>query len=143
MPLPFAEVAADSSREATRSQAEGSKTMAGKTIAEHLESLKATRESLVKRNNEILQKSMDEDRSRNTEEISETEDNDTKIASLDSDIAFATKQLSRAAVEATPVIEQAKAREDAAIGVYASSGMKVKAKAPKKEPGLAFAQYTK
>src|SRR5690606_10240577 len=105
--------------------------------------LRATRDALVKRNEEILQKSMDEDRSRNTAEVSETEDNDAKIESLDADIAFATKQLARAAVQASPVIEQAKAHEDLPAGIASASGMKEKAKAPKKEPGLAFAQYTK
>src|SRR5690606_27343482 len=139
MPLPFAEVAADSSREATRSQAEGSKTMAGKTIQEHLDGLKATRDALVKRNEEILQKSMDEDRSRNTAEVSETDDNDAKIKSLDADIQFASKQLSRAAEAATPAADQAKAHSDAT----ARSGVEfATAKtAEKLEPGIAAASY--
>lgn len=113
--------------------------MAGKTIQEHLDGLKATRDALVKRNEEILQKSMDEDRSRNTAEVSETDDNDAKIKSLDSDIAFASAQLARAAQTATAVADQAKAHSEAPArsGVEFATVKKVE----KLEPGIAMARY--
>lgn len=113
--------------------------MAGKTIAEHLEGLKATRDSLVKRNEELLQKSMDEDRSMNTAEATENDDNEAQIKALDEDIARASRQLARAGEKATPVSEQAKAHSDAPArsGVDFATVKTVE----KLEPGIAAARY--
>lgn len=113
--------------------------MAGKTIAEHLEGLKATRDSLVKRNEELLQKSMDENRSMNTAEATENDDNEATIKQLDADIERAARQLARAGEQAKPVTEQAKAHSEApARGGVDFAQVKT---VEKLEPGIAAARY--
>jgi HK97 family phage major capsid protein len=112
--------------------------MAGKTIAEHLDGLKATRDSLVKRNEELLQKSMDESRSMNTAEATENDDNEAQIKSLDEDIARASRQLARAAETAKPVDQQAKAYSDAPARHVDFATVKT---VEKLEPGIAAARY--
>src|SRR5690606_42070078 len=114
MPLPFAEVAADSSREATRSQAEGSKTMAGKTIAEQIAALKATRDELAKKMDEVAQKSVDEGRSMNTAEGSEFDDAEAQIKTLDLGVPRLTGQEARRGRRATPAGDLATANSAAA-----------------------------
>ena len=113
--------------------------MAGKTLSEHLEGLKATRDALSKKNEELLQKSMDEGRSLNTAEAQESDDNEAQIEALDADIARVSKQLARAAAEAKPVADVAKAAGDAPArtGVEFAT---VKT-AEKLEPGIAMARY--
>src|SRR5690606_41703978 len=113
MPLPFAEVAADSSREATRSQAEGSKTMAGKTIAEQIAALKATRDELAKKMDEVAQKSVDEGGSMNTAEGAEFDDAEAQIKTLDADVSRLTRREASQGQQATPAAEQAKAHSEA------------------------------
>lgn len=116
--------------------------MAGKTIAEHLEGLKATRDSLVKRNEELLQKSMDEDRSMNTAEATENDDNEAQIKALDEDIARASRQLARAGEKATPVSEQAKSHSEAVSRGDSTNFVTVK-HTEKLEPGIGLARFAR
>lgn len=84
-----------------------------KTIAEHLASLKATRDDAQKKLNEVLQKSIDEGRSMDTAERSQVDDLKAQIKTLDLDIATFSEQESLAAKSAKPVDEDPSARAKA------------------------------
>jgi HK97 family phage major capsid protein len=113
--------------------------MAGKTIAEQIAALKATRDELAKKMDEVAQKSLDEGRSMNTAEASEFDDAEAQIKTLDADVARLTRLETIQGQKATPAAEQAKAHSEAT----ARSGVdfaQVKT-VEKLEPGIAFARY--
>lgn len=87
--------------------------MAGKTIAEHLADLKATREAHNTKLKAIGQASIDEARSMNTAEQEEFDTIQGEIKSLDSDIRRYAQLEAAAAATATPASEQAIASEKA------------------------------
>lgn len=116
--------------------------MAGKTIAEHLEGLKATRDSLVKRNEELLQKSMDENRSMNTAEATENDDNEATIKQLDADIERAARQLARAGEQAKPAEAHVKEKSNAPSTGDSTNFVQVK-NTQKLEPGIGFARVAR
>jgi len=113
--------------------------MAGKTIAEQIEGLKQTRDSLNQKMAEIGQKAMDEDRSMNTAEQAEFDDNAATIEKLDGDIKRYSQLEAMQGQKATPAQPQANAHAD----VPARSGVdfaQVKT-VEKLEPGIAAARY--
>ena len=113
--------------------------MAGKTIAEQIAALKATRDELAKKMDEVAQKSVDEGRSMNTAEGSEFDDAEAQIKTLDADVSRLTRLEAIQGQRATPAADQAKAHSDAT----ARSGVEfatVKT-AEKLEPGIAAARY--
>lgn len=113
--------------------------MAGKTIAEQIAALKATRDELAKKMDEVAQKSLDEGRSMNTAEASEFDDAEAQIKTLDADVARLTRLEAIQGQKATPAAEQAKAHSEAT----ARSGVdfaQVKT-VEKLEPGIALARY--
>lgn len=109
--------------------------MAGKTIAEHLADLKATRESASAKMNEVAQKSVDEGRSFNTAEQEEFDALTAQIKSLDADIGRFSKLESVQAQAANPVAEEKSLPSSAPF-----NAVQVK-KVEKLEPGIAFARY--
>jgi HK97 family phage major capsid protein len=111
--------------------------MAGKTIAEHLAGLKATRESLEAKMNATAQKSIDEDRTTNTAEREELTELKSQIETIDSDIKLYAGMEARAAATATPVTT--KAQEEAPARTH-FNGPTLKT-VEKLEPGIAFARY--
>lgn len=115
--------------------------MAGKTFAEHLASLKATREEKSARIKELMQKSMDESRSLNSAESEESDTLEDEIKSLDADIARTSRMMEIDKASAQPVAEQAnqKANEPANQN-FQRQGVEVK-KHENLAPGIAFARY--
>ena len=83
--------------------------MAGKTIAEQLVSLKATREAHQNKLNEVAQKSMDEARSMNTAEAEEFDTLEKDIGQIDADIARLTRLES---VQAKAAVAAAQGKKD-------------------------------
>jgi hypothetical protein len=77
--------------------------MSGKTIAEHLAALKATRDALNEKAAQIAQKGMDEGRSMNTAEAEEFDDANDQIKELDENIARYTALEAATAKAAAPV----------------------------------------
>lgn len=113
--------------------------MAGKTIAEQIAALKATRDSLADKMGTIGQKAMDEDRSMNTAEQSEFDDAKATISTLDGDIKRYTELETIQGQRATPAAEQAKSHSEAP----ARSGTEFATikTVEKLDPGIAFARY--
>lgn len=109
--------------------------MSGKTIAEQLASLKATRDSLNTRLNEVAQKSIDEGRSMNSAEAEEFDTAETEVKSLDADIARLTRLETMAANTAKPV---EKTTEH--VSSYQRSEVVLKQE-EKLEPGILAARY--
>jgi HK97 family phage major capsid protein len=112
--------------------------MAGKTIAEQLLALKATRESLDKKMSEVAQKSIDEGRSMNTAEAAEFDEAENEVKSLDDDIARLTRLEASQAKAAVPAQNLNKD-----VSVDVSKGrVDVQLKVDEKlEPGQAMARY--
>lgn len=110
--------------------------MAGKTIAEQLVALKATREALQEKMTEVAQKSIDESRSMNTAESEEFDTSEAEIKRLDDDIARFTRMEAIQAKQAKPV----EAGESAAATASGVSFATVK-HAEKLQPGIGFARY--
>ena len=110
--------------------------MAGKTIAEQLVALKATREAHQNKLNEVAQKSIDEDRSMNTAEQEEFDTLEKDIGTIDSDVARLTRLEAMQAKGAVP----AAAAFNADGGAVPFNGVAVK-HAEKLEPGIGFARY--
>src|SRR5690606_16702028 len=113
--------------------------MAGKTIAEQLADLKATRSSKQKEMGDVAQKSIDENRSMNDAEAAQFDAADSEIKSLDADIARLTKLETVMAASATSVEGEAKASAESAPrhGVDFAQVKSVE----KLEPGIAAARY--
>ncbi len=78
--------------------------MAGKTIAEQLVALKATREALQEKMTEVAQKSIDESRSMNTAESEEFDTSEAEIKRLDDDIARFTRMEAIQGAKAQPPV---------------------------------------
>lgn len=110
--------------------------MAGKTIAEQLVSLKATRDALQEKMNAVAQKSIDEGRSMNTAEAEEFDSHEGEIKAVDSDIARLTRL---EAAQANAAVAVSGAGSEAAT-VTVREGVQVKT-VEKLEPGIAFARY--
>lgn len=110
--------------------------MSGKTIAEHLAALKATRDSLNEKAAAIAQKGMDEGRSMNSAEAEEFDDANDQIKELDENIARYTALEAATARAATAVTTPA----DKSTPIQRQSDIVLK-KNVKLEPGIAMAQY--
>lgn len=107
--------------------------MAGKTIAEQLVALKATREALQEKMTEVAQKSIDESRSMNTAESEEFDTSEAEIKRLDDDIArFTRMEAIQGAKAQPPVVPD----QPAVPGVSFATVKTVE----KLEPGIAFAR---
>lgn len=116
--------------------------MAGKTIAEQLADLKATRDAHQKKLDEIGQKAIDESRSMNTAEAEEFDTVEDEIKTIDADIARYTRlEASQAnAAKSAAVIAAENAEQKANDGSRPVGGIEVKRK-EKLEPGIAAARY--
>lgn len=112
--------------------------MAGKTIAEHMADLKATRESAQKKMGEVAQKSIDESRSMNSAEQDEFDGLKSQIKSLDSDIARFSELEQVQAATAKSVDDGAKAKAESIAKPNGDLQLK---KQEALEPGIAFARY--
>lgn len=107
--------------------------MAGKTTAEQLVALKATREALQEKMTEVAQKSIDESRSMNTAESEEFDTSEAEIKRLDDDIArFTRMEAIQGAKAQPPVVPD----QPAVPGVSFATVKTVE----KLEPGIAFAR---
>lgn len=111
--------------------------MAGKTIAEHLAGLKATRESLEAKMNATFQKSIDEGRSMNTAEAEEHDEAEQQIKALDADIARATRMEAIAGQSAKAVDTTAVEKASVRPGFQPATIKHVENLAP----GIGFARY--
>jgi HK97 family phage major capsid protein len=111
--------------------------MAGKTIAEHLAGLKATRDSLEAKMKETFQKSVDEGRSMNTAEAEEHDEAAAQIKALDADIARASRMEEMAAASAKAVDTKPVEKVTVRAGFETATIKNVE----KLEPGIAFARY--
>jgi HK97 family phage major capsid protein len=107
--------------------------MAGKTIAEQLVGLKATRESLKKTMEETAQKAIDESRGMNTAEQEAFDEAEAQIKTLDADIGRFTRLEAVAAASAKTV-------EEAGATIIRPEPAQIK-QVEKLEPGIAFARY--
>lgn len=113
--------------------------MSGKTIAEQLEALKATRDAQNSRMEAVAQKSIDEGRSMNTAESEEFDTLEGEVKSLDGDIARLTRLQSAKALNAQPVDQTIIKRSDP-NNSRPLEGVQVK-NTQKLEPGQEFARY--
>jgi HK97 family phage major capsid protein len=113
--------------------------MAGKTFGEHIANLKTTRDENVKRQKEIAQKAMDENRSMNTAEQEEFDTITDTVKALDGDVTRYTQMESAAAASAQPVESQAVEKSGASVRQnFEPAQVKT---VEKLEPGIAFARY--
>lgn len=116
--------------------------MAGKTIAEHLADLKATREAQQKKLEEIGQKSIDEGRSMNTAEQEEFDTIGDEVKSIDSDIARFTRLEAVQGEKAQPAAVIAREKANGNSEDIANRGAPVVIKRHKDlEPGILFARH--
>lgn len=113
--------------------------MSGKTLAEQLVALKATREEHQKKMNDLAQASIDEGRSMNTAEAEEFDTVEGEIKALDGDIARLTRLEAIQKANAQPV-EKSAAADAPANDHPAGRDLQLK-KNEKLEPGIAFARY--
>lgn len=113
--------------------------MAGKTIAEHLVSLKATRDDAQKKLDDVLQKSIDEGRSMDTAERAEVDSLKAQIKTLDADIATFSERETLAAATAKPAEPEAKAKAEATAQPHT---LQIK-NTEKLDPGMAFARVAR
>lgn len=113
--------------------------MSGKTIAEQLEALKATRDAQNSRMEAVAQKSIDEGRSMNTAESEEFDTLEGEVKSLDGDIARLTRLQNAKALNAQPV-DQAIIKRSDPNNSRPLEGVQVK-NTQKLEPGQEFARY--
>jgi HK97 family phage major capsid protein len=110
--------------------------MSGKTIAEHLAALKATRDALNEKAAQIAQKGMDEGRSMNTAEAEEFDDANDQIKELDENIARYTALESATAKNAKAVetLNEKKTPLERQSDIVLKQDEKL-------EPGIAAARY--
>jgi HK97 family phage major capsid protein len=114
--------------------------MAGKTIAEQIADLEATREAKSARMQEVMQKSIDEDRSTDTAEAEEFDTLESQIKNIDGDLVRLRKMERVAAAAAKPVVDDANQKANSAASDGARIGLSLKSN-DKLEPGIAFARY--
>lgn len=116
--------------------------MSGKTIAEHLAGLKATRDSAKKRHAELAQKAIDEGRSTNSAEREELDTIEDEIKTIDVDIARYTRMEAEQAQAAKPVDAPAKENEERTVDREGRVLEPVSLRQVEKlDPGIAFARY--
>lgn len=110
-----------------------------KTFAEQIAAVEATKAAKAARMSEIMQKSMDENRSTDTAESQEFDDLDNEIKSLEADLVRLRKMERVQSANAQPAAAQAAAVEKAAIRVDGLGAIDIK-QAEKLEPGIALAR---
>lgn len=114
--------------------------MAGKTVAEQIVSLKATREAKQKEMSDVAQKSIDEGRSMDDAESAQFDTAEGEVKQLDTDIARLSRleaALASSAKAADGSDNANKVVDDGSKGV---SNVTLKT-VEKLEPGIAFARY--
>jgi HK97 family phage major capsid protein len=126
-----------------RIPSEGSKDMAGKTIAEHLVSLKATRDAAQKKLDEVLQKSIDESRSMDSAERAEVDSLKAQIKTLDQDIATFSERETLAAQGAKSVADAAAAAAASVTNGAASVSTLQIRNTEKVDKGIGFARVAR
>ncbi len=115
-----------------------------KTLAEQLESLRATREAHQKKLGEIAQKSMDESRSFNTAEQEEFDDLEGQIKSLDGDIDRLTRLQAvqaKSAVPAAQIIREQGSATDPKRTAANGKGPALIHSRKNEEQGIGFARF--
>ena len=110
--------------------------MSGKTYAEHLLGLKATRDSIVTKIETVSKSAMDENRSMNDAEAEEIKTLRGELSQLDRDIATYSELEAMAAKAATPVQQTEKQTP-----VAQRSDNIVLKQDEKLDPGIQFARY--
>lgn len=108
-------------------------------IAEHLASLRKSREAARAKMLEVTQKSMDEGRSMNDAEQQEFDALEAEIKTLDADIARFSKLQDMQAAEAEPVEGQAKESEESSV--KDGKTFRVAKNTQKLDKGIEFARY--
>lgn len=108
-----------------------------KTFAEQIAALEATRETKSARMNEVMQKSLDENRSTDTAESEEFDTLENEIKTLDADLVRLRKmeriQAAKATAVDTKAVEHQPARQEGVSNVQLKTVEKL-------EPGIAFAR---
>lgn len=108
------------------------------TFAEQIVALEATREAKSARMNEVMQKSLDENRSTDTAEAEEFDTLEGEIKTIDADLVRLRKmeriQATNATVVNTTIVENQPARPEGIGNVQIKTVEKL-------EPGIAFARY--
>lgn len=112
------------------------------TFAEQIVALEATREAKTKRMQEVMQKSLDENRSTDSAESQEFDSLEVELKTIDGDLVRLRKMERIQAVNAESAADSAKAAAE--NNVIRGDGVQhVQVKhAEKLEPGIAFARYT-
>jgi len=111
-----------------------------KTFGEQIVALEATREAKSARMNEVMQKSLDENRSTDTAESEEFDTLETEIKALDADLVRLRKMERIQAANAQGVSEVAKASENAVIRADGVQTVQIKT-TEKLAPGIAMARH--
>lgn len=111
-----------------------------KTFAEQIVALEATRLAKSTRMNEVMQKSLDENRSTDTAESQEFDDLETEIKTIDADLVRLRKMERIQAENAKPVTDAEKAAADQRI-IRTDGQNPVQVKTTEKlDPGIALAR---
>lgn len=112
-----------------------------KSIAEQIVSMEDTRKELEKRMGEVMQKSLDENRSTNTAESAEFDTIEGQIKTIDEDLARLRRmeRIQAAGAQAVNVVADQKAFLPVDDGSKTRSDITLKSK-EKLEPGIAFAR---
>lgn len=110
------------------------------TIAEQIVALEATREAKKARMNEVMQKSLDENRSTDTAEAAEFDTLEDEIKKVDADLVRLRKMERIQAVGATAASVIAAENEGTKAAPTGVSNVTLK-HVEKLEPGIAFARY--
>lgn len=112
------------------------------TFAEQIVALEATREAKTKRMQEVMQKSLDENRSTDSAESQEFDSLEVELKTIDGDLVRLRKMERIQAVNAESAADSAKAAAE--NNVIRGDGVQhVQVKHVEKlEPGIAFARYT-
>ncbi|MGV1913851.1 phage major capsid protein [Agrobacterium vitis] len=110
-----------------------------KTIAEQIAALEASRQAKSARMAEVMQKSMDEGRSTDTDEQEEFDTLSVEVEAIDGDLKRLRTMEKMQATNAKPVI--ANQMKNAEFGTSLRNGVQIKANEPDK--GIRFARYAK
>lgn len=114
--------------------------MAGKTIAEQIADLQATRDTTAKKMADVMQKSLDEGRSSDTGEGEEFDTLEAQLKTIDGDLVRLQKLERIQATTATAASEAAKANAGATVTGDGRVPVTIKSE-EKTEPGINFARY--
>lgn len=112
-----------------------------KTIAEQIAALEATRVAKAQRMTDVMQKSLDENRSTDTAESEEFDAIDNEIKKLDDDIGRLRRMERMQAAGAASATDQSKAFEQQTATQHGTSNPVQVKTVEKLEPGIAFARY--